>query len=179
MKTIPTEIKAEGTKIYARLGGLNMPLSEEIIKKHCGHQPKSEMEAKVMAIRLKGKMLDFPNINPRKQKRKIKTWSGNRDNPEYRKERIERRKRRERNIMKVNVGVKLDSEVVKSELFQKLLEIDGVKRVKKISDSSIELETERKLENKTIGQKEVNEKIIKTLEGIEEIKEIISIDYQD
>lgn len=168
MRTIPTEIKSDGTKILAKIGGLNMPLSEDVIKKHCGHKPKTDMEAKVMARRLKGKVLDFPNINLRTES----PW-------DKRQKRIERRKRRERNVMKVNVGVKLDSEVVKSELFQKLLEIEGVKRVKKISDSSIELETERRLENKTFGQKDINEKIIKTLEGIDEIKEISSIDYQD
>lgn len=164
MKITPKEVKADGLKLFAEINGMQMPLSDDMMKHYCGHLPKSEMEAKVMARRLKGKRLDFPNIN-----------MGSETKQDKREERIARRKRRERNVMKVNLGVKLDDDVKKHELSAKLMEIEGVKKVKKISDSGIELEIERKM-----SQKDINEKIVKLLEeDYEGIKELSSIDYHD
>lgn len=144
MRTIPTEIKSDGTKILAKIGGLNMPLSEDIIKKHCGHKPKTEMEAKVMARRLKNRVLDFPNIS-----------LGTESPWDKRQKRIERRKRREANLMKVTIKVEMEEDYDDSKVSLALLNIEEIKKVKSISKNAVTFELERK----GVTQKIFEEKI--------------------
>lgn len=161
---MPTEIKADGMKIIANLNDFSMPLSEDLIKKHCGHMPKSNAEAWAMARRLRNRVLNFPNINIGKGT----IW-------DKRQSRIERRKRREAGVMKINIGVEIDSDIKKHELCEKLLTIEGIKKIKKVSDNSIEVEIDKKL-----NQKKAIETVVKNLEeDFEEIKSVKSVDFQD
>ena len=169
MRTIPTELKADGTKIFARLGGLNMPLSEETIKKHCGHQPKTEMEAKVMARRLKGIWLEFPNINT-PQQRKIKTLTGWRDNPDKVQERIEKRKRKERGVVKVTLQVKMESDYKDNEVGLALLKIEQIIKVQKISKTSLVFELKRVGVTQEIFEEKIYPQIKKDIPYVKEFE---------
>lgn len=172
MKARPTEVKADGLKIYARLGNVNMPLSEDMIKEHCGHLPKTEARAWAMAERLKGKVLEFPdNISFGKPTK----W-------DKRQERIERRKRKERGVVKVTIKFILedgyDKKTVIREIGTKLLTLDGLKTnpIKDSSTTSAVLEFDRRIKQGEFYEK-IYPKIIELLE--EEVKEFTGVNFAD
>lgn len=145
MRIIPNDINADGLKIYAKLGGLNMPLSEDMIKKYCGHLPKTEIRARAMANKLRGRVLEFPeNIGFGKETQ----W-------DKRQKRVERRKRREANLMKVIIKVEMEEDYDDSKVSLALLNIEEIKKVKSISKTAVTFELERK----GVTQKIFEEKI--------------------
>lgn len=182
MRTIPEELKADGLKIYAKISNLNMPLSEAMIKKLCGHLPRSEMEAKIMARRLKGRWLEFPNINLGQQRRKMKTLTGWRDHPDKRQARIERRERRERGVTKVTIKFILEDgyekKMIIHKIGMKLLTLDGLKTnpIKDSSTTQAILEFDNKIKQPEFYEK-IYPMIIELLD--EEVKEFTGVNFAD
>lgn len=146
MKRIPDDVTVEGTKIYVKLGGMSMPLSDEMIKKYCGHLPKTEIRAQAMVDRyLKGKVLEFPdNMSFGGQRGKIKTLKGWRDGPQKRQERIDRRKRRESDLVKISIDVELEEDYDDGKISLALLKIEEVEKVKTVNERSIVFNLKKK-----------------------------------
>lgn len=127
MRTIPNEVNADGLKIMVKLGGLNMPLSDEMVKKYCGSLPKTEKRAWAMARRLRGKVLEFPNNISFGE---LSPW-------DKRDERIARRIRRESDEVKVSLDVELEEEYDDAKISLALLEIEEVEKVKSVGERGI------------------------------------------
>jgi hypothetical protein len=158
MKRIPDDITVDGTTIHVKFGDLNMPMSDEMIKKYNGgHLPKTEIRAKMMVKKLRGKVLEFPNnISFGNRRDKIKTLKGWRDGPEKRDERIARRKRRESGLVKVSIDVELEEDYDDREISLALLQIEGVEKVKSVNERQLVFQLKKE---KAMTQKIFEEKI--------------------
>jgi len=146
MKRIPDDVMVDDTKISVKLGGMSMPLSDEMIKKYCGHLPKSEIRAQAMANRLKGKVLEFSDNISFGQPSK---W-------DKKDERIARRKRRESDLVKISLDVELEEDYDDSRISLALLNIEHVEKVKTVNERTIVFQLKKKA---VVTQKLFEEKI--------------------
>ena len=95
MRGIPKDAWADDDRIMVHMGQMRMPLPKKECVRLFKREPRNELEARKFALRLKNRRLEvrFDNIMTKNDRKK-----------KSREERLERRKMRERELLKVEMN---------------------------------------------------------------------------
>lgn len=157
LRGIPSTVDARGKSIFVKIGNLNMPLDERQCINLFGKEPCDELEAKKFALRLRvsKREVEFPNIKTK-------------DDKPSRKELLEKRDRKRRKVMKLEVkGLKVELGE-RNSVLSEMKKIEGVSKVKSVGKDKLTIEISYKYTD--------NDKIAKLLDMLCQMKGVMTTD---